>query len=156
MSPTERQLASRFSFEAFQCTSLLPCLHHIQHQKPAPLPPLPLFTTSFLIPLPNHHIKPFPPFQFQPLLAKANASRDTSAVRHPAISECDDATLELLNLAAKCIDKSPVARPTMAEVFSNLTHIKTAMHGHVVQIHADKVQEGVSKGEVEALASEDK
>ena len=70
--------------------------------------------------------------QFLPLLAEANTTRNTANLRHPAISEPDDVILNLLNLAAKCIDKCPVARPTMAEVFSNLTYVKTALYGREV------------------------
>ena len=87
-------------------------------------------------------------FQFSPLLAKANNSGDTSALRHAAISDPDEALLDLLNLAAKCIDKSPVVRPIMAEVHPHLALLKTKLYGHNVPMYAEKVEKEVSEGKL--------
>ena len=94
-----------------------------------------------------HHL------QFSPLLAKANASGDTSALRHVAISDSDEVILDLLNLAAKCIDRSPAERPTMAAIHPHLAHWKTKLYGHAVPVYAEKVTEEVSTGKLDMSMS---
>ena len=69
-------------------------------------------------------------------------------MRHAAISDSDEVILELLNLAAKCIDRSPAARPTMAALHPNLAHLKTKLYGHAVPMYAEKVTEEVSTGKL--------
>ena len=95
----------------------------------------------------------FASMQFLLLLAEANASSSTSALRHPAISESDDVMFDIFSLAAKCIDKSPVNRPTMAVVHPFLASLETKLYGHDVPMYAERVEKDAAMRRFEAPIS---